>query len=168
MEQRRAIAAAGVLLIVAGAAALAIQFVPGWGAWFRAELGWPLVVMGVGLSLLVIGLLAGVVAMAVPAAIVGGIGAILYWQNVTGDWQSWSYVWALIPGFAGVGVILAGLLQGRLKDVGEGAWLILISLVLFAVFGSWLGGVSVFGPYWPVLIIIIGLVLLVRRVAWAG
>ena len=169
MERRRLTGViAGVLLILAGVVALAVQFVPGWEAWALGALGWPLIVVGVGVALLVIGLLSGVPGMAVPAVIVGGIGGLLYWQNATGNWESWSYAWALIPGFAGVGVVLAGLLQGHLKEVGAGARLIFISLGLFAVFGSWLGGVGVFGPYWPALLIIFGLVLLVRRIAWAG
>ena len=40
--------------------------------------------------------------------------------------------------------------------------LILISLVMFAIFGSFLGGLDVFGNYWPVLLILLGLIVLVR------
>jgi hypothetical protein len=43
--------------------------------------------------------------MAVAACIIGGIGGILYWQSYTGDWASWAYVWTLIPGFSGIGII---------------------------------------------------------------
>ena len=42
-------------------------------------------------------LLTGQPGMLVPACIVGGIGGMLYWQNLTGDWASWSYSWSLIP-----------------------------------------------------------------------
>jgi len=156
-----------LLLILAGVAALAIQFVPGWQAWVYGDRGWPLIVVGVGLLLLVIGLLAGAPGMAIPACITAGIGGILYWQNATGQWESWAYAWVLIPGFVGIGIILSGLLQGSLKELGAGAWLVFISLVLFAASGSFLGGVSVFGPYWPTLLIALGLVLLVRRLVWA-
>jgi hypothetical protein len=101
--------------------------------------------------------------MAVPACIVGGIGGLLYWQNATGNWESWAYAWTLIPGFVGVGIVLSGLLGGDTQQsVRGGAWLILISLVLFTIFGSFLGGLGLLGPYWPVLLIALGLLVLVR------
>ena len=152
--------AGGVVLILLGIVFLVTQWVPG----FRVWASWPLVIVGVGLALLVIGLVLGAPGMAVPACIVGGIGALLYWQNVTGHWESWAYAWALIPGFVGVGVLLAGLLEGKFRQaLGGGGWLILISLVLFAIFGSFLGGLNLLGPYWPVLLIVLGLFILVAR-----
>lgn len=154
----------GSLLILLGLFFLALQMMPERLAWLRIEMSWPLIVVGVGLFLLVFGLLVGAPGMAVPASVVAGIGALLYWQNATGNWESWSYAWALIPGFVGVGVILNGLLGGeKMRDSLEGGfWLILISLVLFAIFGSFLGGLTLFGSYWPVLLIVLGLVVLVR------
>lgn len=165
MERRtRSSLTGGVLLILLGLFFLAIQMMPDRLAWLRVEMSWPLIVVGVGLFLLVFGLLVGAPGMAVPACVVGGIGALLYWQNATGNWESWSYAWALIPGFVGVGVILTGLLGGgKLRDALEGGfWLILISMVMFAIFGSFLGGLTVFGSYWPALLIVLGLVVLVR------
>jgi hypothetical protein len=154
----------GILLILLGLFFLALQMMPESMAWLRIEMSWPLIVMGVGVFLLVFGLLVGAPGMAVPACVVGGIGALLYWQNVTGNWESWSYAWALIPGFVGIGVILNGLLGGdKLRDSLEGGfWLILISMVMFAIFGSFLGGLTLFGSYWPALLIVLGLVVLVR------
>ena len=97
--------------------------------------------------------------------ILGGIGGLLYWQVVTGRWASWSYAWALIPGFVGVGMIVAGLLESRGKR-GElfrgGGTLLLISLILFAIFGSFLGGFFGLGKYWPLLLVVLGLFLLVQ------
>jgi len=154
----------GILLILLGLFFLALQMMPESMAWLRIEMSWPLIVMGVGVFLLVFGLLVGAPGMAVPACVVGGIGALLYWQNVTGNWESLSYAWALIPGFVGIGVILNGLLGGdKLRDSLEGGfWLILISMVMFAIFGSFLGGLTLFGSYWPALLIVLGLVVLVR------
>jgi hypothetical protein len=104
--------------------------------------------------------------MAVPATIVGGIGGLLYWQDLTGRWETWSFAWALIPGFVGVGIILAGLLgAGKLREsIESGGVLIIISLVLFAIFGSFLGGIDLLGSYWPVLLIALGLILLLRSI----
>jgi hypothetical protein len=149
--------------VLLGAWFLAVQLVPGWGAWIQIDLSWPLIVVGVGGLLLLAGLLAGVAEMAVPATIVAGIGGLLYWQNATGNWASWAYAWTLIPGFVGLGIILAGLIGGRPGGaVREGGGLILVSLVLFAIFASFLGGWNLFGAYWPVLLILLGIWLLAR------
>lgn len=159
-RRRRSSLAGGLVLILLGVVFLVTQWVPGLKIWFD----WPLIIVGVGLALLIIGLLAGTPDMAVPACIVGGIGGLLYWQNATNQWGSWAYAWALIPGFVGVGIILAGILGGGLrKALSGGLWLILISLVLFAIFGSFLGGLNLLGPYWPVLLIVLGLFILVER-----
>jgi hypothetical protein len=150
-------------LVLIGVWLIAVQFVPELRAWMYIEYSWPLIIVGIGLFLLVIGLLTGVPAMAVPACIVGGIGGLLYWQNATGNWESWAYAWTLIPGFVGVGIVLSGLFGGETRQsVREGAKLILISLVLFAIFGSFLGGLGLLGPYWPVLLIALGLLVLIR------
>ena len=85
---------------------------------------------------------------------------MLYWQNQTGNWDSWAYAWALIPGFVGVGIILAGLLGGERRDAfSSGGRLILISVVMFLIFGSFFGALGFVGPYWPVLLIALGVLL---------
>lgn len=158
-RRRRSSLAAGLVLILLGAWFLAVQWVPGLQTWFS----WPLTIVGVGVLLLIIGLLTGVPAMAVPACIVGGIGGLLYWQNATGNWESWAYAWTLIPGFVGVGIVLSGLLGGEIRQsVSGGGWLVLISLVLFTIFGSFFGALGIVGDYWPVLLILLGLLILIR------
>jgi hypothetical protein len=164
MEQRaRSRLGLGVLLILIGALFLLAQFIPGLQNLLNTQFTWPLIVVGVGLFLFVFGVLVGAPGMAVPAAIVGGIGGILYWQNLTGNWESWAYAWTLIPGFVGVGVLLTGLLGERTRNNLESAsWLIIISLVLFFIFGSFFGSIGLFGQYWPVLLILLGFLLLLR------
>jgi hypothetical protein len=158
-SQRRSSLAGGLVLVLLGALFLAVQWVPGLQLWFS----WPLIIIGIGVLLLIVGLLTGVPAMAIPACIVGGIGGLLYWQNATGNWESWAYAWALIPGFVGVGMVLSGLLGGDTRQtVRGGAWLILISLVLFAVFASFFGALGLVGRYWPVLLIGLGLLVLAQ------
>ncbi len=161
-ERHRSRVVIGILLVILGLWFMAVQIVPGLRDWAQLNLAWPLIVVAVGLSLLVIGLLSSTPGMAVPACVVAGIGGLLYWQNATGNWASWAYAWTLIPGFAGIGTMLAGLLGDRSASVSGGAWTVLISVVLFAAFGSLLGGPSVLGAYWPVLLIGLGLLLLIR------
>lgn len=157
-RESRANLAIGILLILLGGWFLAIQFFPVVKEIVNLEQGWPLIVVGVGLFLLILGLLTRVPGLAVPACIVGGIGGILYWQFLTQNWESWTYAWALIPGFVGVGIIIARLLG----DNDQGAYragfkLILISLVLFVIFYLFLGGQGILREYWPIMVILLGI-----------
>ena len=168
-RRRRLNLVGGVLLVLLGAWLLAVQFVPGLDSWLDIEFSWPLIIIGVGLFLFVFGLLVGEPGMAVPASIVTGIGALLYYQNATGNWESWAYAWTLIPGFVGIGAIIAGLLgEDRNKSVRDGLNLLVISAVLFLVFGSFLGGLDLLGDYWPVLLILLGAWLLIRPLLRRG
>ena len=101
--------------------------------------------------------------MAVPACIVAGIGGILYYQNMTGDWASWAYAWTLIPGFVGVGIDPGWLVWRDIPQIAAGRRHFdpdqpdpVRHLLLL------LGGKSYLGVYWPVLIILLGLWLLIR------
>jgi hypothetical protein len=162
-KRRRTGLVGGTLLILLGLWFLLVQFVPEFEGLLNIEFSWPLFVIGVGVVLLILGLVTGEPGMAVPACIVGGIGLLLYYQNMTGNWASWAYAWTLIPGFAGVGAILAGLLGDKPKQsVKDGVNLILISAVMFVVFSSFLGGQNLLGPYWPVLLILLGLWFLIQ------
>jgi hypothetical protein len=162
-KRRRTGLVGGTLLILLGLWFLLVQFVPEFEGLLNIEFSWPLFVIGAGVVLLILGLVTGEPGMAVPACIVGGIGVLLYYQNMTGNWASWAYAWTLIPGFAGVGAILAGLLGDKPKQsVKDGINLILISAVMFVVFSSFLGGQNLLGPYWPVLLILLGLWFLIQ------
>jgi len=159
----RANMAIAVALILIGGWFLAVQFVPALHAWTLERMTWPVAVIGVGVLLALVGLLSWSPELLVPACIIGGLGGLLYWQNTTGNWESWAYAWTLIPGFVGVGVFLSELLRGRFRQaVTGGGWLILISLVMFLIFSSFLGGPSLLGAYWPVLLILLGLISLAQ------
>jgi hypothetical protein len=162
MPRNRANIAIALVLILLGAWFLALQLAPGLDEWFSRAFSWPFYVIGAGALLALIGLLTWVPEMLVPACIVAGIGGLLYWQNRYDAWESWAYAWALIPGFAGVGTILAGLLKGRRGMIVGGGWTIFNSLVLFAIFGSFLGGITILRQFWPVLLIVLGLAILVQ------
>ncbi|MBN2549321.1 MAG: hypothetical protein JXB15_09195 [Anaerolineales bacterium] len=164
-RQRRSNIAVGVILILVGAWFLVQRFFPELR--LALDLSWPVSIIIVGGVLLLLGLLLGLPGMAVPAAVVAGIGGLLYWQNATGEWSSWAYAWTLIPGFVGVGTLLAGLLgENPRQSAAHGLNLIVISAVLFTIFASIFGGLDLFGPYWPVLLILLGLWLLARAVIY--
>jgi hypothetical protein len=158
-----------LVLILAGVWFLAVQFIPGLQSLALGERTWPLIVVALGVLMAVMALITWIPGLLVPACILGGIGGLLYWQNATDNWASWAYAWALIPGFVGVGVFFSSLLEGKLREaVTGGGWLILISLIMFSIFGSFLGGPILLGVYWPVLLILLGVIVLVQALVGRG
>jgi hypothetical protein len=162
-RQRSCSVIIGIGLVLTGTWFLLIQFFPDLNLGFDLEFTWPWLIIGLGLLMFVFGLVVDAPGMAVPAAIITGIGGILYYQVESGDWSSWGYLWTLIPGFVGIGILIMRFLQGEFRaGIADSLTLIIISLVLFMIFSSLLGGPLLLGPYWPVLIILFGVWLLVR------
>jgi hypothetical protein len=153
----------GVLLILVGLLYLASQFIPGFS--LVLTFSWPLIVVAVGVGLFLLGLLVGAPEMAIPACIVGGIGGILYYQNNTGDWTSWAYMWALIPVFVGVGMILSALIGGRGRQVYlQGLETMGVGAVMFVIFGSFFNAFNAgWTIYLPLVPILVGLYILIRN-----
>ncbi len=151
----------GAILILVGGLLFAAQIMPELLPDFWQIFSWPWIIIGIGLVLFVLGAALGEPGMAVPATIVSGLGGILAYQWYTGDWQSWSYIWTLIPGFVGLGIVLMSLLGGD-ASVKDGGTLVFISFIMTAVFGSFFGAIGMAGRYWPVLLILLGVVLMVR------
>jgi hypothetical protein len=74
-------------------------------------------------------------------AVVAGTGVILFAQALTGYFQSWAYVWALLPVFAGVALIFVGRRDTDLKTATLGRRLVkwgILTFVSFAVVFEWL------------------------------
>jgi hypothetical protein len=158
-KQSRSQLALGVLLILFGAWFLLDRTIPAFGDFFAPYTQWPVNLLLIGGVLFILGLVLGSPGMSVPAAIVAGIGGIFYYQDATGDYASWSYMWTLIPGFIGVGSILAGLLgDSTAHNLKRGLNLMVVSAVLFLVFSAFFGGWNLLGNYGPaVLLILLGL-----------
>ncbi len=146
----------GVLLVLAGVLYFLAPRLPWLEALTHIHFTWPVYVIGAGVLILLIGLLTGAPGMAVPAAIVVGIGGILYYQNMTMDWSSWSFLWTLIPGFVGVGVLITGLLgEDSRNNFMHGLNLLVISVALFLVFAAIFQRLYFLGPYGPAGILIL-------------
>jgi hypothetical protein len=156
--------ALGIILILLGGWLVAAKQIPELQSWWIYNYVWPMWVIGAGVVILIIGMLAGTPGMAVPACIVAGIGGILYYQNTTNNFSSWSYLWTLIPGFVGVGSILAGLLGDNTRhNLSHGINALVTSAVLFLIFATLLGGLKLLGSYGlPVILILLGVYIIVR------
>ena len=155
--------ALGVILILLGAWFLADKSMPAFHSLFNKYTEFPFNMFLIGGGIFIVGLVLGQPGMSVPAAIVAGIGGIFYYQQMTQNYTSWSYMWTLIPGFAGVGTILSGLLERNTGRSRSGLNLIATSVILFVIFAALFGRLSILGPYGPaVLLILVGAWVLVR------
>lgn len=162
MRPRKGNIVVAIMLIALGVWFTAVQLSPEVQELAYGRGTWPYQVIGVGLLFCLIGLLAWVPALFIPGAIITGIGGLLYYQNLTGNWESWAYAWTLLPAFVALGLFLFGLLARRRGALIGAAWTFFASLLLFGIFGSTLGGLQIAVQVWPVLLILLGLLVLIR------
>ena len=156
----------GMLLVLGGLGAFFVQSAGVDLGELIGEGGWPFLVIVPGLALLLGAFLVprpGGLAFAIAGSIVTTVGAILLYQNATSNWESWAYVWALIPTAAGVAMTVYGTATGTEGLVVTGTRMALVGVVLFLA-GLWFFGslfsngvVPVdFGEWWPAILIVIG------------
>lgn len=164
----------GAILVIVGLILFAGQMVDiGLG-----DLGWPLWILAIGVAILLVGLF---VLTEAPIVVMGTVvttaGAVLLYQESTGNWQTWAYAWALVgPAASGLGMVLWGLRRGDAGAMRGGFWGFLGGLAFFAVgflfFEGMIGlsGFDVGLPEWvlPAAIIAIGAVILLRGVLGGG
>ncbi len=155
----------GVLLILLGGFFLVTRLNPELFGFVQ----WPFFIIGIGLVFLFSAILTRTGGLAIPGCIISGIGGILYWQTLTGRWESWSYIWTLIPGFVGLGVIFAGLLDRNRPHFDTGGLVLMaISAMGFMAFGSAFGALFGFsfdmGTLWPLFLIGIGVITLISAI----
>ncbi len=162
MEHNRGRVITALILIIIGVWFLAIELVPTLKDIAYGTFTWPWQIVGLGVLFGAVGILTWRPALLIPGCIIAGIGGMLYYQNLTHNWESWAYSWTLIPGFVGVGLLLFGLLARRRGAVIGGLWNLFASLVLFGIFASTLGRLPIVGSLWPAGIILLGLMFLVQ------
>lgn len=149
----------GIILILLGLVFLASEIFPDLFSFWE----WPFIIILVGLVFLLWAVIGGVGGLAIPGSILAGIGGILYYQNAYNAWGTWSFIWALIPGFVGIGIMLSGLIDRDFKNrFFGGLSLLVISAILFFAFGSFFGMTPEISKYWPVLLVVLGLISLIR------
>lgn len=161
----------GILLLVAGVLSLGASVLDLDPFAATAAGGWPLLIIVPGLVLLAASVFPAPpngLGFAIPGSIVTTVGLVLFYQQSTGDWESWAYAWALVgPGGAGLGMLLYGLLFRQREIVVNGARLTALAAVLFGV-GLWYfetifrtGQVPIdLGSWWPLVLIVLGIVAL--------
>jgi hypothetical protein len=106
--------------------------------------------------------------MAVPGSIITGTGLLLFFQNLTGHWESWAYAWTLYPVFLGLALMFIGRRTENTSTYHAGrgfvnwggmAFLVLAALFELVIFSP--GGI--FGKILlPLLLVGLGAFLLTR------
>lgn len=135
-KKQLALVAAGAVAILLGVLVIVGSFLPPGSR----LVAWPLIIVGAGAAIFLAGTGTSAVGLVIPGTIVLGVGCLLYVQNLADWWRSWSFAWALIPGFTGLGLLAFA----RIGRAGAGVKtaakvLIAVSAVLFLVFAAALG-----------------------------
>lgn len=159
----------GGLLIIFGLLALVGQLFRGFNFW---NTFWPFFIIGFGL-LFFVGMFAGgrsVSGLAIPGAIVTTIGLMLFYQNLTGHWESWSYGWTVILMAVGLGIFIMGTWGQNSTQRAAGLRVLRIGLVMFIIFGAFFELIFTSGmPFglrsiiFPAALILLGLYLVLTR-----
>ena len=149
----------GIILILVGGAFLLNQFFPALFGGFS----WPWILVGLGVIFTLASLIGRVGGLMIPGIILLGLGGIFLYQVRTDDWDSWAYIWALIPVFAGLGMVLGGLYDAEMRPARPaGLIMIVAGLVGYAVFGGAFGLDPSILRFWPVLLILFGVWVLIK------
>ena len=158
----------GAVMIAFGLLALAGQVFRGvdWGFL------WPFTVIGIG-ALFFVAMFAGgkqAAGFAIPGSIVGGIGLVLLFQNITNHWESMSYFWTLIIMFVGAGIYIMGWYGGDANQKKSGLGVMKVGLILFIIFGAFFE--LIFSSFnnllFPILLILLGAYLILSRSGLLG
>ena len=158
----------GAIMIAFGLLALAGQIFHNvnWGFL------WPFIVIAIGAVFFVAMFTGGkqTAAFAIPGSIIGGVGLVLLFQNITHHWESMSYFWTLIIMFVGVGIYTMGWYGGDEGQKESGKRVIKVGVILFVIFGAFFEMIfSSFGNMlFPILLITLGAYLVVTRSGLIG
>jgi hypothetical protein len=159
----------GSLLIIFGLLALLGKLFQNFNFW---NTFWPFIIIGVGL-LFFVGMFAGgksVSGLAIPGSIITTIGLMLFYQNITNHWESWSYGWTVILMAVGLGIFIMGTWGQNESQRAAGLRVLRIGLILFIIFGAFFELIFTAGmPFglcsivFPAALILLGLYLILAR-----
>lgn len=125
----------GLLLIMAGLLIFAYQ----WLGWSFSWLSWPYFLMLPGVFVILLSFFnegdTGE-GLTIFGFILTTIGGILYFQYKTNLWETWAYMWALIPLSVGLAQILHSLVFPNPEKSREGFQTFRTGLILFVIFAA--------------------------------
>ncbi len=128
---------------------------------------WPFIIIGIGALFFVAMFSTGRsgAGFAVPGTIVGGVGLVLLFQNITKHWESMSYFWTLIILFVGLGIYIMGWYGEDVNQKKSGVSVMKVGFILFIIFGTFFEMIfsSFNGMIFPILLILLGGYLVLSR-----
>ncbi len=161
--------------LIGGAVMIAFGLLALAGQVFRSvnwSFLWPFVVIAIGAVFFVAMFTGGkqTAPFAIPGSIIGGVGLVLLFQNITHHWESMSYFWTLIIMFVGVGIYTMGWHAGDEGQKESGKRVIKVGVILFVIFGAFFEMIfsSFSNMLFPVLLIVLGAYLIVVRSGMLG
>lgn len=123
----------GLLLIIVGL----FIFVYQWLGWSFSWLSWPFFIILPGIFVIILSLLVEGntgEGLTIFGFILTTIGGILYFQWKTNHWETWAYLWALIPLSVGLAQMLHSLVYTNHHKLREGLQTFQTGLILFICF----------------------------------
>ena len=163
----------GLLLIALGVLFLVGQFFQ-VNVW---QYAWPLFILVPGIIFFGITMSGGAdsAGFAIPASILTTVGLIFFFQALTGHYASWAYVWTLIfPTAVGLGMFIMGSVGDDESLRKQGKGFLRAGLVMFVVLGFVFEAIFRLGDslfnrlFWPAMIILFGLYLILRQTGVFG
>ena len=98
-----------------------------------------------------VGMFAGgksMAGLAIPGAIISGLGLMMFIQNLTGYWESWAYSWTIILVLVGLGIFIMGLYTEDMHRRQAGLRVMKVGAILFIIFGGFFELIfNAFRPY---------------------
>ena len=140
---------AGIVLLVVGIVVLAseplLEFVRGLGVSDEVLAWWPVLIVVLSLFFLVPSLVGRQnrrlrAGMALPGAMLAGIGGALLYTSLTDRWTAWSSLWTVIPFSFGLGMYAAGWIADAPAFKWIGSGIALGGVVAYLVFATAFGG----------------------------
>ena len=170
-ERGGSLALLGGIVIVVGLIAFALQQLSLDIASWLGGSGWTLFVIVPGLILLAAAIVVDdgpARAVTVAGAVVTTVGLLLLYQDSNAHYESWAYAWALVPGAAGLALVVNGLRFDLPSLVTVGTRMVAVFGAIFVI-GLWFFETMfqtneapfTLGDNWPFAAIIVGGVLLV-------
>ena len=160
---------AGLVLIALGLLSLAGQIFRGFPFWSYL---WPFIIIGIG-GLFFVAMFAGgksLSGLAIPGTLLGGLGLVMFIQNLTGYWQSWAYSWTVILILVGLGIFIMGLYSEDTYRRQAGLRVMKVGAILFVIFGGFFELIfNAFRPFgiqqyiFPLLLVALGGYMVVVR-----
>ena len=141
----------GIPILVTGGILFVASVTNNWGIW---ALAWPLEVIAVGIGFLLAAIFLRVIWLLIPAMIITFVGGALAFTTLTGLWNTWSFLWTVVPLALGLAFIIIGLNEQKtaLTIVGAGfAGLAGVAFASLSVFETGWGFVNLIAPGFVIL-----------------